>query len=80
MPTGFSVSWRNTGDWDVCSAFERAFAIRTVSAGFVYVRDERKHDSRPFPRNPHIFRSLTAAIAWCADELMAETEGGNSYV
>lgn len=50
---------------------ERAFRIRGES-GDVVVFDERWDPHRPHPRESLKFRSIAMAMAWIADELMAE--------
>ena len=67
MEHHFNVHRRNPGHWDIMTDQGRAFAIRGEPVG-IYVRDERGDG-----RNPNReFLSLTAAMAWCTDELMAE--------
>lgn len=68
-PCNFSVTYRNPGHWDVYTRFGRAFRIRGEPFDVV-VLDERTDDSRPHPRDTRQFRTVTAALAWCADELM----------
>lgn len=68
---GFSVSWRNPGHWDIYAERERAFRIRG-EPGNVLVLDERE-EGPPHPRAAVEFRTVTAAMAWCADELMVES-------
>lgn len=50
---------------------ERAFRIRG-EPGNVVVFDERWDPHRPHPRESMRFRSIAMAMAWIADELMAE--------
>lgn len=50
---------------------ERAFCIRG-EPGNVYVRDERWDPHRPHPRESLQFRSVTGAMLWIMEELMAE--------
>jgi hypothetical protein len=55
---------------------ERAFCIRG-EPGNVVVRDERWNPHRPHPRNePMMFRTVSAAMFWIADELMQEPAAG----
>lgn len=73
-PCGFSVGYRNPGHWDICTSQRggRAFRIRGEPDN-VLVLDEREMDSLPpHPREPRRFRSVGAAMAWCAEELMHE--------
>lgn len=69
-PTGFGVAYRNPGHWDITNRVERCFRIRG-EPGRVIVYDEREVGP-PFPREPLKFRTVVAAMAWIADELMAE--------
>ena len=71
-PQSFSVNRRNAGHWDVCNDLGRAFCIRG-EPGKVYVRDERK-DGRPFPRHNHQFKTVSAAMTWCAEQWMWEIQ------
>jgi len=50
---------------------ERAFRIRG-EPGDVIVIDERWDPTRPRSREPMKFRSIAMAMAWIAEELMAE--------
>lgn len=53
---------------------ERAFRIRG-EPGAVTVFDERWNPHRPHPRESLTFASVASAVAWIADELMAEPVG-----
>lgn len=73
-PLGFSVIRRNPHHWDIATQGGRAFRIRG-EPGCVLVGDERvdEHGQQAEPGwKP--FRSVAAAMAWCADELMHERE------
>lgn len=71
MSTGyFSVADRGTvGHLDISDGKERAFAIRG-EPGDVRVRDERTDPARPHPRETLRFKSVQAALLWCAEDLM----------
>lgn len=71
QPIGFGVFLRDPkeGHWDIYTKQGRAFCIRG-STGDHIVRDERIDDARPNPRESMGFKTVTAAMAWCADELM----------
>lgn len=51
----------------------RAFRIRG-DTGNVLVHDERWNPHDPHPRKPRTFRSVQAAVAWIAAEMMQEPE------
>jgi membrane-associated phospholipid phosphatase len=63
----FSINWRNTGHWDICSAHERLFCIRGQPGAF-FVRDER--ESGGVTRDG--FPTVDAAMAWICATLMYE--------
>jgi hypothetical protein len=65
MSKQFNVYQRDEHHWDVSDGKRRVFAIRG-EPGAVLVRDERKG-----PKS-HSFKTVTAAVAWCADELMSD--------
>lgn len=71
-PRGFSVIYRNPGHWDITTAGLRAFRIRgDEGAGKVMVSDERNRNQ--YPEGPSgwlLFKTVSAALLWCADELM----------
>lgn len=68
---GFDIGWRNPGHWDIVTDEGRVFAIRG-EPGDVVVRDERRDGFTRVVRPPLHFKSVSIAMAWCADELMAE--------
>lgn len=76
-PLGFIVIRRNPHHWDVATQGGRAFRIRG-EPGCVLVGDERV-DERGQQAEPgwKPFRSVAAAMAWCADELMHEREASS---
>jgi len=63
----FSVRRHGPGHWDIHAKDRRAFRIRGED-GDVWAFDERGgiHDQ------PARFKTVNAAVAWCADQLMAE--------
>ncbi len=68
-PCNFTVIYRNPGHWDITTSYGRAFRIRG-EYGSVIVADERADDLRPHPRQWHSFKTVSAALLWCAEELM----------
>ncbi len=75
-PVGFSVIYRNPDHWDIYTAGRggRAFRIRGEPNN-VMVFDEREMDGLPsHPRDVRYFRTVSTALAWCADELMMEAQ------
>lgn len=67
---GFGTVYRNPGHWDLVQNDGRKFRIRG-EPGNVWVHDERR-GGRPFPREALGFKSVSAAMAYCADQLMHE--------
>lgn len=65
----FSIGYRNPGHWDIVTREGRAFRIRG-EAPHVIVLDEREDAGRRHPRAEVCFRTVSMAVAWCADELM----------
>lgn len=67
---GFGVIPRDSksGHWDIVSGGKRVFRIRGESPMW-YVHDERVMEcGKEKPASG--YRSVNAALAWCADELM----------
>lgn len=67
----FSIQERNPGHWDIGNHTGRQWRIRGEPWN-VIVHDERDDLSRPFPRDPITFKTVSTAFAWIADHYMAE--------
>jgi len=74
---GFSVSYRNTGHWDIYpSSGRRMYRIRGEKGNFI-VMDERDYpalgeEPREWGKNTDGFATITAAMAFICGELMEE--------
>jgi hypothetical protein len=70
-PLGFSVHRRNPGHWDITTRWGRAFRIRGA-LGNVMVSDEHMTSDGKYPPGWMHFDTVTAAMAFCAAQLMHE--------
>ena len=70
MGSNFNIGYRNPGHYDIYDRVERCFAIRG-EPGNVVVRDERQSTYIDNGAAVIRFKTLSTALAWCCDEMMA---------